>query len=77
MNARADDCRIVNTDLYVLRTDMPWRDLLERYGLYTTVYNRSNRWAWRGIWKKTFDELAPKSHNSAIVKAHCAASGAK
>jgi transposase len=28
---------------YVLRTGMPWRDLPERYGPYTTPYNRFNR----------------------------------
>jgi transposase len=27
---------------YVLRTGMPWRDLPERYGPYTTAYNRFN-----------------------------------
>jgi transposase len=33
----------------VLRTGAPWRDLLERYGLYTTAYNRFNRWSKAGI----------------------------
>jgi transposase len=28
---------------------MPWRDLPERYGPYTTAYNRFNRWSRRGI----------------------------
>ena len=47
------------------------------------VYNRFNRWSRRGIWKKIFDKLASKSHDSlylidsTIVKAHRAASGAK
>ena len=82
-SARADDRRIMNAIFYVLRTGMPWRDLPERYGPYTTAYNRFNRWARRGIWKKIFDKLASKSHDSlylidsTIVKAHRAASGAK
>jgi transposase len=81
--ARADDRRIMNATFYVLRTGMPWRDLPERYGPYTTAYNRFNRWSRRGIWKRVFDQLASKSRDSlylidsTIVKAHRAASGAK
>src|SRR5471032_1787590 len=82
-SARADDRRIMNAIFYVLRTGMPWRDLPERYGPYTTAYNRFNRWSRRGIWKRVFDQLALKSRDSlylidsTIVKAHRAASGAK
>jgi transposase len=82
-SARADDRKIMNAIFYVLRTGMPWRDLPERYGPYTTAYNRFNRWSRRGIWKRIFDTLAAKSRDSlylidsTIVKAHRAASGAK
>src|SRR5271169_2293733 len=76
-SARADDREIMNAIFYVLRTGMPWRDLPERYGPYTTAYNRFNRWSQRGIWKRIFDTLASKSRDSLIVKAHRAASGAK
>ena len=82
-SARVDDRRILNAVFYVLRTGMPWRDLPERYGPYTPAYNRFNRWSRRGIWKRVFDTLAAKSHNSlhlidsTIVKAHRSASGAK
>jgi transposase len=61
---------------YVLRIGMPWRDLPERYGPYTTAYNRFNRWSRRGIWKRIFRTLASKSRDSlhlidsTIVKAH-------
>src|SRR5712692_10200441 len=82
-SARSDDRKIMNGIFYVLRTGMPWRDLPARYGPYTTVYNRFNRWSRRGIWKRIFDQLASKSRDSlhlidsTIVKAHRAASGAK
>jgi transposase len=82
-SARADDRRIMNAIFYVLRTGMPWRDLPERYGPYTTAYNRFNRWSRRGIWKKIFDKLAAQSRDSlylidsTIVKAHRAATGVK
>ena len=82
-SGRADDRKVMNAIFYVLRTGMPWRDLPERYGPYTTAYNRFNRWSRRGIWKRIFDALASKSRDSlylidsTIVKAHRAASGAK
>src|SRR5262245_14073852 len=37
---------------------MPWRDLPERYGPYTTAYNRFNRWSRRGIWKRVGIEIS-------------------
>ena len=82
-SARKDDRKVLNAIFYVLRTGMPWRDLPERYGPYTTAYNRFNRWSRRGIWKRIFDALAAKSRdslyliNSTIVKVHRAANGAK
>ena len=79
----ADNRLFVEAVLYRYRTGMPWRDLPERHGPYTTAYNRFNRWSRRGIWKRIFDTLASKSRDSlylidsTIVKAHRAASGAK
>src|SRR5271169_2551614 len=81
--ARVDDRRVLNGIFYVLRTGSPWRDLPERYGPYTTVYNRFNRWARAGVWVQIFETLAAKSKSSlhlidsTIVEAHRAASGAK
>ena len=74
--ARVDDRRVVNGIFYVLRTGSPWRDLPERYGPYTTVYNRFNRWARKGIWLKVFEALAASSPqsmhliDSSIIRAH-------
>lgn len=73
----------MNAILYVRRTGMPWRDLPERYGPYTTAYNRFNRWSRRGIWRQIFDQVAARSRvglyfiDSTIVKAHRCASGGK
>jgi len=80
---RVDDRRVLNGIFYVLRTGCPWRDAPERYGPYTTCYNRYNRWARRGIWKAVFDRLARRLRHSlhlidsTIVKAHRAVGGAK
>jgi transposase len=80
---RKDDRKVLNGIFYILRTGAPWRDLPERYGPYTTVYNRYNRWGERGVWKGVFDALAEECEDSlifidaSIVKAHRAASGSK
>jgi len=82
-SGRQDDRKVMNAIFYELRTGMTWRDLPERYGPYTTAYNRFNRWSRRGIWGRIFETLAAKSRDSlylidsTIVKAHRAASGAK
>jgi transposase len=48
-SARPHDRRIINAIFYVLRTGIPWRDLPERYGPYTSAYNRFNgSWRWQG-----------------------------
>ena len=75
--------QILNGMFYILRTGSPWRDLPERYGPYTSVYNRFNRWRKAGIWDKLMDAIV-KAHDgkvqmidSSIVRVHQHASGAK
>jgi len=56
--AHRDDRRVLNYIYYILRTGSPSRDLPERYGPHTTVYNRYVRWGERGIWRSVFEALA-------------------
>jgi len=80
---RTDDRRVLNAIFYILRTGSPWRDLPERYGPYTTAYNRYNRWAKAGVWLRVFEALAASSPqsmqliDSSIVRAHQHAAGGK
>ena len=84
---RVDDRRVANGIFYVLRTGAPWRDLPERYGPYTTVYNRFNRWSRQGIWHGVFEALTGHSGvwgphgmvsiDATHVKAHRSAAGGK
>jgi len=80
---RTDDRRVLNGIFYVLRTGSPWRDLPERYGPYTTAYNRYNRWAKAGVWLRIFEALAERSPqslamiDSSIIRAHQHAAGGK
>jgi transposase len=75
--------RILNGIFWVLRTGAPWRDLPERYGPYTSAYNRFNRWRKAGIWDRLMDAIVKASDgkvqmiDSSIVRVHQHASGAK
>ena len=75
--------RVINGMFYVLRAGSPWRDLPERYGPYTTVYNRFNRWRKAGIWDRLMDAIVKaydgkvQMVDSSIVRVHQHASGAK
>jgi transposase len=46
-----------NGIFYQLRSGSPWADLPERYGPYTTVYNRFNRRRKAGVWNRLMDAL--------------------
>ena len=80
---RVDDRRVLNGIFYILRTGAPWRDVPDRYGPYTTVYNRYNRWAKAGVFLRIFEALSAQSPDSlhlidsSIVRAHQHAAGGK
>jgi len=81
--------QLLNGILWVLRTGAPWRDLPERYGKWTTIYSRFQRWRKSGAWDKMFAELQTaldveskvdwEIHfiDSTTVRAHQHAAGAK
>lgn len=54
---RVDDRRVLNGIFWIVRSGAPWRDLPERYGPYTTVYNRFNRWRKAGVWDRLMDAV--------------------
>ena len=55
---RVDDRRVLNGIYWRLRTGSPWADIPERYGPYTTCYNRFVRWAKLGVWDRIFDAVS-------------------
>ena len=82
--ARVDDRRVLNGIFFALRSGMPWADLPERYGPYTTVYNRFNRCSRQGIWFEMFEALTGSTGiigtaaiDSSHIKAHRSAAGGK
>jgi transposase len=64
---RVSDRRVLNGIFYILRTGLPWRDLPKRYGSYTTVYNRYNRWSKAGVWLKVYGTLSARSPQSLML----------
>src|SRR3546814_1815724 len=62
---RVDDRRVLNGIFWVLRSGAPWADLPERYGPYTTCYNRFRRWTKAGIWDRIMDAV-PVAHDGDI-----------
>ena len=63
---RVDDRRVLNAIFYVLRTGIPWRDLPDQYGPYTTAYNRFNRWRQAGVWDQVMEAVVD-AHNVDMV----------
>jgi transposase len=56
--ARVDDRRVLNGIYWRLRTGSPWADIPERYGPYTTCYNRFVRWRKAGVLDRLFEAVS-------------------
>jgi transposase len=56
--ARVDDRKVINGIFWRLRTGSPWDEIPERYGPYTTCYNRFVRWRKKGVWDRIFDAVS-------------------
>jgi transposase len=63
--ARVDDRRVINGILWILRSGAPWRDLPDRYGPYTTCYNRLIRWRRAHVWDRIMDGLSA-AHDASV-----------
>jgi len=63
---RVDDRRVINGILWRFRTGAPWRDVPERYGPRTTLYNRFVRWRAAGVWDRFLDAVS-KAYDGDIV----------
>ena len=55
---RVDDRRVLNGIYWRLRTGSPWSEIPERYGPYTTCYNRFVRWRKLGVWDRLFEAVS-------------------
>jgi len=73
----------LNGILWIARSGAPWRDLPERYGSWSTLYDKFARWSNLGIFEKIFDilsidaDMQDLSIDGTIIKVHQHAAGAK
>ena len=80
---QADNRKLFNGVLWILRTGAPWRDLPEYYGPWQTVYKRFAQWQENGKLKELFDQLREGADTQDLcidgtyIKAHRASAGAK
>jgi transposase len=51
---RADDRRVVNGILYVLRSGCRWKDLPRKFGHPSTCWRRLKRWEEQEVWDRIF-----------------------
>ena len=63
---RVDDRRVINGILWRFRTGAPWRDVPDRYGPRTTLYNRFVRWRKAGVWDRLLEAVS-KAYDGDIV----------
>ena len=63
---RVDDRRVLNGILWRFRTGSPWAEIPERYGPYTTCYNRFVRWRKAGVWDRLLEAVSD-AYESDIV----------
>jgi transposase len=62
---RVNDRRVLNGIFWALRSGVPWRDLPQAFGPYTTCYNRFVRWRQAGVWSRIMNALAT-AHDAAV-----------
>ncbi|MFF9344908.1 IS5 family transposase [Streptomyces sp. NPDC014773] len=85
---RLDDRMVLNGIVWKFRTGVPWRDVPERYGPWTSLHTRFRRWAADGTFDRMLRAVQAKadaagdidwlvSVDSTIVRAHQHAAGAR
>ncbi|AVI00316.1 IS5 family transposase (plasmid) [Streptomyces sp. WAC00288] len=85
---RLDDRMVLNGIVWKFRTGVPWRDVPERYGPWTSLHTRFRRWAADGTFDRILRAAQAKadaagdidwtvSVDSTIVRAHQHAAGAR
>ena len=79
----SDNKNALNGILWIARSGAPWRDMPERYGSWSTVYDRFKKWSDGGIIEAIFEALTIDadmqdiSIDSTAVDAHQHSAGAK
>lgn len=78
----ADNRKSLEGILWIMRTGSPWRNLPERFGKWTAVYQRFRRWSKSGVFERIFEtvgkdwDLSEVMIDGTFIKAHQHAAGA-
>ncbi|WPZ37174.1 IS5 family transposase (plasmid) [Thalassobaculum sp. OXR-137] len=64
---RVDDRRVINGILWRFRTGSSWRDVPERYGPRTTLYNRFCRWRASGVWDRLLEAVSEAYDGDIVI----------
>jgi transposase len=76
-----------NAVMWRFRTGSPWRDVPQRYGSWSTIYDRFRLWATTGVFAQVMDEMIAEaarrgqvdlslvSVDSTVARAHQHAAG--
>lgn len=54
---RADDRKVIDGILWILRTGAQWNELPTKYGPAMTCWRRLKAWQKKGVWKTIWKEL--------------------
>jgi transposase len=75
---------VLDGAFWVARTGVPWRDLPDYFGKWSSVYRQFRRWTQSGVWDAVLEALSEgggaadlQMVDSTIVRAHHCAAGAK
>lgn len=74
---------MMNAILFIAKTGLPWRDLPERYGKWSSIHDRFCTWNRRGVLQRVLDALAQEADHEfnmadgSYIKAHQDAAGGK
>jgi transposase len=81
--------QVLNGIFWILRSGAPWRDLPERYGAWSTVYDRFRRWRNAGLFDQLLNALEAMARRAgridfefsavdgSTIRAHKSAAGAQ
>lgn len=64
---RRDDRKMLNGIFWVLCSGAKWRDLPERYGPWSTVYDRSRKWRDDGTFEAVLSRLQLKLREDGLM----------
>jgi transposase len=77
--------RVLDGIFWIARTGVAWRDLLEYFGNWSSVYRQFRRWTLSGLWELLLDAFNDSSGgnpglqmiDSTIIRAHHCSAGSK